>query len=88
MTTRAIGPPAPVALDTSWPVTDWSGLTTIVDAIVEAQQVGNEFVRGRVEAGEPGFVAMWDERGGAEWFDGVTVWMECQRDLWLEALRT
>jgi aminoglycoside phosphotransferase (APT) family kinase protein len=59
-----------------------------VDAIVEAQRVGNAFVRGRVEAGEPGFVAMWDERGGAEWFDGVTAWMEGQRSLWLEALRT
>ncbi len=59
-----------------------------VDAIIEAQRVGNAFVRGRVEAGEPGFVAMWDERGGAEWFDGVTAWMEAQRSPWLEALRT
>jgi hypothetical protein len=58
-----------------------------VDAIIEAQQVGNEFVRRRVEAAEPGFVAMWNERGGAEWFDEVTAWMEGQRDLWLEALR-
>lgn len=57
-----------------------------VDAIVEAQRVGNEFVRGRVEAGEPGFVAMWEGRGGAEWFDGVTAWMEGQRSLWLQAL--
>jgi hypothetical protein len=58
-----------------------------VDAIVEAQRVGNAFVRRHVEAGEPGFVAMWDERGGAEWFDGVTARMEGQRSLWLEALR-
>jgi hypothetical protein len=58
-----------------------------VDAIVEAQRVGNAFVRRRVEAREPGFVAMWDERGGAEWFDGVTAWMEAQRGRWLEALR-
>jgi len=58
-----------------------------VDAIVEAHQVGNDFVRRRVEAGEPGFVAMWDARGGAEWFDGVTAWMEGQRSLWLDALR-
>ncbi len=58
-----------------------------VDAIIEAQQVGNAFVRRRVEAREPGFVAMWRERGGAEWFDGVTAWMEGQRSLWLEALR-
>jgi aminoglycoside phosphotransferase (APT) family kinase protein len=59
-----------------------------VDAIIEAQRVGNAFVRRHVEAGEPGFVAMWDGRGGAEWFDGVTAWMEGQRGLWLEALRT
>jgi hypothetical protein len=58
-----------------------------VDAIIEAQRVGNTFVRGRVEAREPGFVAMWNERGGAEWFDGVTAWMEGQRSRWLEALR-
>jgi hypothetical protein len=30
---------------------------------------------------------MWHERGVAEWFDGVTVWMEGQRSVWLEALR-
>ena len=59
-----------------------------IDAILEAQVVGNAFVRRRVEAREPGFVAMWDERGGAEWFDGVVAWMEGQRSLWLEALRT
>lgn len=58
----------------------------LVDAIVEAQRVGNAFVRRRVEAGEPGFVAMWEDRGGAEWFDGVTAWMEAQRALWLEEL--
>jgi hypothetical protein len=59
-----------------------------VDAIVEAQRVGNAFVRLHVEAGEPGFVAMWEERGGAEWFDGVTAWMEGQRPVWLKALRS
>lgn len=58
-----------------------------VDAIIEAQRVGNAFVRRHVEAREPGFVAMWQERGGAAWFDGVTAWMEGQRSLWLEALR-
>jgi hypothetical protein len=57
-----------------------------VDAIVEAQRVGNAFVRRRVEAREPGFVAMWNERGGAQWFDEVTAWMEGQRSFWLEAL--
>jgi aminoglycoside phosphotransferase (APT) family kinase protein len=58
-----------------------------VDAIVEAQRVGNAFVRRRVEAREPGFIAMWQQRGGAEWFDGVTAWMEGRRNLWLAALR-
>jgi hypothetical protein len=57
-----------------------------VEAIVEAQRVGNAFVRRHVEAGEPGFVAMWEGRGGAEWFDGVVAWMEAQRALWLAAL--
>jgi hypothetical protein len=58
-----------------------------VEAIIEAQRVGNAFVRRRVQAREPGFVAMWHERGGAEWFEGVTAWMEGQRSPWLEALR-
>lgn len=58
-----------------------------VEAIIEAQRVGNAFVRGRVEAGEPGFVAMWEERGGEEWFYGVTAWMEGQRAVWLDGLR-
>jgi hypothetical protein len=58
-----------------------------IDAILEAQRVGNDFVRRRVEAGEPGFVAMWEERGGAKWFDGVVAWMESRRGLWLDALR-
>jgi len=58
-----------------------------VEAIIEAQRVGNDFVRRHVEAGEPGFVAMWNGRGGAEWFDGVTALMEGRRAVWLEALR-
>jgi hypothetical protein len=37
-----------------------------LDAAIAA---GGEFVRRHVEAGDPGFVAMWNEIGGAERFD-------------------
>ena len=35
---------------------------------------GGEFVRRRVEAGEPGFMAMWNEMGGMERFDRRRRW--------------
>jgi len=35
---------------------------------------GGEFVRRRVEAGEPGFVKMWEEMGGSERFDRRRRW--------------
>ncbi len=57
-----------------------------VEAIVEAQKVGTAFVRRRVDAGEPAFVAMWEGRGGAPWFEGVVEWMRAQRQPWLDAL--
>jgi hypothetical protein len=65
------------------PATDHEEL---VDAIVEAQESGNAFVRGRVDAGQPEFVAMWEDRGGAAAFEGVVEWMRAQRPLWLDAL--
>ncbi len=43
----------------------------ILDRSIE---LGGEFVRRRVEAGEPGFVQMWEEMGGAERFDRRRRW--------------
>jgi hypothetical protein len=35
---------------------------------------GGEFVRRRVEAGDPNFLTMWNEMGGAERFDRRHRW--------------
>jgi len=42
-------------------------------------QLGGEFVRRRVEAGEPGFVKMWEEMGGSERFDRRRRWWATQK---------
>ncbi len=40
----------------------------LLHALDLSLQGDGEFVRRRVEAGEPGFVKMWEEMGGGEWF--------------------
>ena len=50
---------------------DRFALLKILDRSIE---LGGEFVRKRVEAGEPGFVKMWAEMGGAERFDRRRRW--------------
>lgn len=42
-------------------------------------QFGGEFVRRRVEAGDPGFVKMWEDMGGSERFDRRRRWWATQR---------
>lgn len=48
---------------------------------------GGEFVRRRVEQGDPGFVAMWAEMGGMERFDRRRRWWSENRDLFVHAMR-
>jgi hypothetical protein len=48
---------------------------------------GGEFVRRRVQAGDPGFVKMWNEMGGAERFDRRRRWWAGQQDGFVNALR-
>mgnify|MGYP001225616479 FL=1 len=48
---------------------------------------GGEFVRRRVEAGDPGFVAMWADMGGAERFDRRRRWWATARARYEGALR-
>jgi hypothetical protein len=59
------------------------GLVDMLDASITA---GGEFVRRRVEAGDPPFVAMWDEMGGAERFDRRRRWWGDRRDRFVDAL--
>jgi hypothetical protein len=44
------------------------------------------FVRRRVEAGDPNFIAMWNDMGGAERFDRRRRWWEAQRSAFDHAL--
>lgn len=48
---------------------------------------GGEFVRRRVEAGEPAFVAMWEAGGGQARFDRRRAWFAAERPRLLAALR-
>ena len=48
---------------------------------------GGEFVRRRVEAGDPNFVRMWDEMGGAARFERRREWFNEQREQFVNALR-
>lgn len=47
---------------------------------------GGEFVRRRVETGEPGFVEMWAAMGGQERFDRRRRWWSTERDAFEQAL--
>ena len=48
---------------------------------------GGEFVRRRVEAGDPNFAKMWDEMGGMERFDRRRRWWAAHRQAFADALR-
>ncbi len=56
----------------------------ILDRSIEAS---GEFVRRRVEAGEPGFVKMWEEMGGSERFDRRRRWWAQERANFAAALQ-
>lgn len=53
---------------------DGSDRLTLLDALDQSIEAGGAFVRRRVEAGDPNFIAMWDAMGGAERFDRRRVW--------------
>ena len=48
----------------------------LLRAVDESMVKGGEFVRRRVEAGDPNFIAMWREMGGQERFDRRRRWWE------------
>jgi hypothetical protein len=57
-----------------------------VDVLDGQIAAGGEFVRRRVEAGDPGFVAMWHEMGGAERFDRRRRWWADNRQRFVDAV--
>lgn len=51
----------------------------LLDALAGQVGRGGEFVRRRVEAGEPAFVAMWEAMGGQTRFDRRRAWFAAER---------
>jgi hypothetical protein len=58
----------------------------LVAALDDSIARGGEFVRRRVEAGDPGFVRMWHELGGQERFDRRRRWWSDSRTRFAAAL--
>lgn len=58
-------------------------LTILADSILR----GGEFVRRRVEAGDPNFIGMWNEMGGEERFDRRRRWWAAHEHGFADALR-
>lgn len=61
--------------------------TEVLEILDRSIEAGGEFVRRRVEAGEPGFVKMWEEMGGGERFDRRRRWWAEQRANFAAALQ-
>ena len=61
-----------------------SELLGVLDASIKK---GGAFVRRRVEAGDPGFIEMWNNMGGSERFDRRTAWWNTHVDTFAAALR-
>lgn len=59
----------------------------LLAAVDDSIERGGEFVRRRVEAGDPNFIAMWRTMGGAERFDRRRSWWAERRDRFAHALR-
>lgn len=53
---------------------DASGRAELLETLAETIARGGEFLRRRVEAGDPNFAAMWSEIGGMERFDRRRRW--------------
>ena len=59
-------------------------LVKVLDGMIARS---GQFVRRRVEAGDPNFIKMWNEMGGAERFDRRRRWGAAQRQNFVTALR-
>ncbi|MEO7398947.1 MAG: aminoglycoside phosphotransferase family protein, partial [Ilumatobacteraceae bacterium] len=62
------------------------GRAEFVSTIAGGIARGGEFVRRRVEAGDPNFITMWNELGGMERFDRRRRWFTANADRLAAAL--
>lgn len=58
----------------------------LLQILTETMNTGGEFVRRRVEAGDPNFIRMWKEIGGRERFDRRRRWWTEHRSEFIDAL--
>ena len=65
---------------------DGAGRSEVLVCLDESIARGGEFVRRHVEAGEPGFVEMWNSMGGMERFDRRRRWWAVARPTFVTAL--
>lgn len=65
---------------------DADGRAALLDVLGETIARGGEFVRRRVEAGDPNFIKMWHDLGGAERFDRRRRWWAEARASFADAL--
>ena len=66
---------------------DAPGRVQLGEALADSIARGGEFVRLRVEAGDPNFLAMWNDMGGMERFDRRRRWWAEHEDRFANALR-
>ena len=66
---------------------DAAGRAELLAVLADTIGRGGEFVRRRVEAGDPNFAKMWDEMGGMERFDRRRRWWAAERHRFADALR-
>jgi aminoglycoside phosphotransferase (APT) family kinase protein len=58
----------------------------LLEILAASIAVGGEFVRRRVEAGDPNFIKMWKDMGGVERFDRRRQWWAEHQDQFSSAL--
>ena len=65
---------------------DLAGRQAVVDLLDQTIEHGGAFLLRRVEAGDPGFVAMWNEIGGMDRFDRRRRWWARHRTRFVGAM--
>jgi len=58
----------------------------LVEVLAQHFERGGEFVRRRIEAGEPAFIAMWEATGGQARYDRRQAWFAAERPRFLAGL--
>ncbi|HEY8094063.1 MAG TPA: phosphotransferase [Acidimicrobiales bacterium] len=65
---------------------DGAGRQLLLEILADSMASGGEFVRRRVAAGDPNFIAMWTDMGGQQRFDRRRRWFADHQDRFQRAL--